>query len=171
MAHARGPVGEASPLHDTASEEWWREAFTMAFYVAVCLLAALVALDERTGAPVLGLVWGTTIGLALAHLFAFRLAARMVGGGEVGGHAAPLALVQLAGAAAVAVVATVPVVAVSPAAESDAARWAVAAVVSVPAYLVARAGGARPLRSAAFAGVVLAVAVTVAVVKNVLLGH
>jgi hypothetical protein len=41
----------------------------MARYVTICLLAALTALENVVAAPgrVLGLVWGTTIGLALAQ--------------------------------------------------------------------------------------------------------
>ena len=52
----------------------------MALYVAVCLIAALTALANVTAVPghILGLVWGTTVGLALAHVFAFRIAGRLV---------------------------------------------------------------------------------------------
>jgi hypothetical protein len=53
-----------------------QEAATMALYVSICLLAALAAVRERADAghvDVLRLVWGTTLGLALAHWFAFRL--------------------------------------------------------------------------------------------------
>jgi tetrahydromethanopterin S-methyltransferase subunit B len=51
----------------------------MALYVTVCLLAALTALQNvvAVSGRVLGLVWGTTIGLALAHLFAFELPAAL----------------------------------------------------------------------------------------------
>ncbi|HLT95304.1 MAG TPA: hypothetical protein VK070_00810, partial [Acidimicrobiia bacterium] len=62
--------------------EWRREAFTMAFYVAVCLIAALAVVGDEASVPILGIIWGSTVGLALAHLFAFRLAARVVGGGH-----------------------------------------------------------------------------------------
>ena len=57
----------------------------MALYVTVCLLAALTALQNVVAVPgrVLGLVWGTTIGLALAHLFAFRIAGRLVQDGRL----------------------------------------------------------------------------------------
>jgi hypothetical protein len=47
-----------------------KEAFTMALYVAICLLAALsVVAKHGKGAQVdaLKIVWGTTLGLALAH--------------------------------------------------------------------------------------------------------
>ena len=51
----------------------------MALYVAICLLAALsvVAEDELEHRGVaINVIWGTTLGLALAHWFAFRLSAR-----------------------------------------------------------------------------------------------
>lgn len=51
----------------------------MALYVAVCLLAALIALPDRGAghAPAFGVIWGVTVGLALAHWFAFRVSARL----------------------------------------------------------------------------------------------
>ncbi len=50
----------------------------MALYVAICLIAALIALENVTFVPgdILGLVWGTTVGLAVAHVFAFRMASQ-----------------------------------------------------------------------------------------------
>jgi len=61
----------------------------MALYVAVCLLAALTAADEGAEhghVRVLGLVWGVSIGLALAHVFAFRVSARLVAAGRIEAH-------------------------------------------------------------------------------------
>ena len=54
------------------------EAITMALYVATCLLAALAALTNAvlTRGVVFELIWTTTIGLAIAHLFAFLVAGR-----------------------------------------------------------------------------------------------
>ena len=61
------------------------EAFTMALYVAICLLAALLALPERAAEPtsMMGVVWGIALGLAIRHWFAFRVSARLVGAGAV----------------------------------------------------------------------------------------
>ena len=75
----------------------------MALYVTVCLLAALTALQNVVAVPgrVLGLVWGTTIGLALAHLFAFRIAGRLVQDGRLAKGDQIASGVQLAAAAAV----------------------------------------------------------------------
>ena len=58
-----------------------REVLTMELYVAVCLLAASIAVGGGDGHPeevnVIAAIWGITIGLALAHLFAFRVSARL----------------------------------------------------------------------------------------------
>ena len=53
----------------------------MALYVAICLMASLIAIPEIAAehTNVMGLIWGVTLGLALAHWFAFRVSARMVG--------------------------------------------------------------------------------------------
>ena len=77
----------------------------MALYVAICLLASLIVIPESgvEHTHVMGLIWGITLGLALAHWFAFRLSARMVGAGTVRSSDVELAGAQLLGAAGVAV--------------------------------------------------------------------
>jgi hypothetical protein len=63
------------------ARELRKEAFTMALYVAICLLAALSVVSEHGGtseADTFKIVWGTTLGLALAHWFAFRVSSRLV---------------------------------------------------------------------------------------------
>jgi hypothetical protein len=103
-------AAESSGGHEQVVE-LRKEAYTMALYVAICLPAAFAALPE-TGVHthVIGLIWGVTVGLALAHWFAFRVSARMVGAGSVRPHDVKSAGAQLAGAAGVAVLASVPVV-------------------------------------------------------------
>jgi hypothetical protein len=157
-----------------AAVEALREACTMALYVAICLLGVLTAVVERADAghvSVVALVWGTTIGLALAHWFAFRVSARLVARGRFGRHDAATAGAQLAGAAAVAVIATLPVAILPATAELDVARLLLAAFIAGVGFAVARAGGAGTTRSAAYATSILALAATIAVVKNVLSGH
>lgn len=151
-----------------------REASVMALYVAVCLLAALTAIAESADdghVRAFAVIWGTTIGLALAHAFAFTLSARLVAHGRLHRHDVALVASQLAGAALVAVVATVPVLVLPPTAELDAARWALALFICVVGFVVARQGGASRARAAAYAFVVLLIAATIAIVKNVLSGH
>lgn len=146
----------------------------MALYVALCLLAALAAVAERAEAghvDVLKLIWGTTVGLALAHWFAFRVSARLVAAGAIRRHDAASAAAQLAGASAVAVLGTVPVLVLPATAELDVARLLLAGFVALVGYAVARSGGAGTARSAVYAGTVLALALTIAIVKNALSGH
>lgn len=143
----------------------------MAFYVAVVLVAALAAIDDDHRLPTLGIIWGTTIGLALAHIFAFRLAALVVGGGRVGRHERNLMLAQVLGAAVVAVVATVPVVVFSSPSDVDAVRLVLAGFIGYFAFEIGRSSGATNVQSALLAGLVVVLAATVALVKNYLLGH
>lgn len=162
-------VSEASSAVRRA--EWRREAYTMAFYVAVCLEAALFAVDTSHEPATIGIIWGTTIGLALAHLFAFRLAARLVAHGMIGRSQAELAIAQLSGAVAVAVITTIPVLMMPASAHISAARFVLSAFIGLAAFAVGWANGAGVVRSSLFAGGTLLVAVAVAAVKNILLGH
>lgn len=152
--------------------DWWREAFTMAFYVAICLIAALVAIDDgQHEVSTLGIVWGTTIGLALAHLFAFRLASRMVGSGRVGPQEASLAVAQLGGALFVAVLSSIPVLVFDASEALDVARLSLVAMLALSAYAIGRSSGAGRIRVLLFTASVLVAALAVAVFKNYLAGH
>ena len=84
----------------------------MALYVAICLLAALIALPDTDAqhAHALQIIWRVTVGLALAHWFAFRVSARLVGSGSVRPHDVESAGAQLAGVASVVLLAPIPVV-------------------------------------------------------------
>lgn len=149
-----------------------KEAYTMALYVAICLLAALIALPEsRVGVHVAGIIWGVTIGLAVAHWFAFQLSARLVGAGHVRQHDVGSAGAQFCGAVAVAVLASVPVVLFSGDIERRLVEWVLAAFIALAGFAVARSGGAGRLRAMIFAALVLVFAVAIAVVKNALAGH
>ena len=150
------------------------EAITMALYVAVCLLAALIALGdpaEEHHVRAIGLVWGTAVGLALAHLFAFRLAARWISGGTLTAGESAAALAQLAGAVFVAAVATAPIVLFGPSLEFDIVRLVLAALIGGTGFAAARGAGASRARSVLAGVVVLLVAVAVAVTKNYIGGH
>ncbi len=148
--------------------EWWREAATMAFYVAVVLGATLVVVDDPAVGALLRLVWGTAIGLAVAHVFAFRLAAVLVERGSPGRHAWELVLAQVAGAVLVPAFVSLVVLVVGGADPAEAARFALAVFIGASAFGIGRGAGAGRVRSIVFAAIVLAVAIGVMVVKYVL---
>ena len=146
----------------------------MALYVSVCLLAALTALSESTGrhdVEVIGIVWGTTIGLALAHLFAFRVSARLVGSGSLDRRDAKISIAQLVGALAVALLGTAPIAVFSVTAELDVVRLVLSGFIAAIGYQVARSNGSPRHRALTYAGAMLIAACAIAVAKNVLSGH
>lgn len=145
----------------------------MALYVAICLLGALTVAADRhlADAGVFAIIWGTTIGLAIAHWFAFRLSARLVGDGSIGRHEVEVSVAQLAGAASVGALASVPVVLFGDSAELNAVRLTVACFIAVVGLLVARTSGASPLRATIYGIGTLVAALTIALVKNALAGH
>ena len=147
----------------------------MALYVSICLLAELAALDDSAlhRGVVFAVVWGTTMGLALAHLFAFLLAGRLIEGKHIAAITRATAIAQLAGGAGVAVIVSVVIVAVPTSVELDAARYDLAAVIGVIGYVVARRARADASRARAvvFAVIVTITGVSVAALKQWLGGH
>jgi hypothetical protein len=69
------------------------------------------------------------------------------------------------------VVCTIPVVLMSRRSEYDVVRLELALLLGIAGYAAGRTGGASRLRSLATGAIVLVVGVTVALVKNVLIGH
>ena len=133
-----------------------------------------MAIGERADAcyvDVLTIVWGTTIGLTLAHLFAFRLSAKLVASGKLHLREGGLAAAQLVGAIAVAVIATLPVLLLPSTAALDVARLVLSGFIATLGFAMARNGGASRGRSAVYASAVLIAAATIAITKNVLSGH
>jgi hypothetical protein len=144
----------------------------MALYVAICLLAAFAALPEAGAhTHVIAIIWGVTIGLAVAHWFAFRVSARMVGAGSVRPHDVESAGAQLAGAAGVALLASVPVLVFPESVELELVELVLAAFIALVGFMVARGGGASRARALVYGLLVLVVAVAIALVKNGLAGH
>jgi hypothetical protein len=150
-----------------------KEGYTTALYVAICLLAALIALPE-TGdarAHVIRIIWGVTIGLAVAHWFAFRVSARLVGAGAISARDVGSAATQLAAAAAVALLASIPVFLFAESAELAAVELLLAAFIGLVGFAVARGAGATRTRALFYAVSVLVIALVIAGLKNGLAGH
>jgi hypothetical protein len=156
-------------MHAHEAVELRKEAYTMALYVAICLLAALAAVSEHASSEQIDtfkIVWGTTVGLAIAHWLAFRVSARLVAAGESRRHDAAAGIAQLAGAAAVALLATVPILLLPTSVELDVTRLVLCGFVALVGYAVARAGGASVRRSLAYGASILVLTTIVAVAKT-----
>ena len=172
------PTSEAPSHHLSEADELWREATVMALYISIVLLAAIVSLPASFGTEsdkglgtLLLTIWGTTIGLALAHWFAFNVAAVGFRGGRILRHDISEAGAQLGGAATVAVVTTVPVLFV----HGDYLVYAVvlgpAAVLGVAGYRVARWSDRSKLHAFLAGVIVLALGLGIAILKSSLAGH
>jgi hypothetical protein len=161
-------------------QELWREAIVMALYLSIVVLATLAVLpedygvsrgDDDHGPPLLALIWGTTIGLALAHWFAFELTAMGFGRGRILRADLELAGAQLAGAAAVALTTTVVILISDEGDQVDAAGFVPALIIGVAGYLVARAAGRSKVVSVLVGVGVLLLGTAVAAIKAFLAGH
>ena len=160
-----------SALAEREREELWREAAIMTLYLSIVLLATLAALPEEHGPngwELIALVWGQSIGLVLAHYFAFRIVASSFGGGKRTRHDLNLILCQLAGGALVAVVTTIPIVLAGHDADVRAAAFAPAVFIGAGGWAAARAGGASHPRAILFGAVVLGLGLAVAGFKAAL---
>jgi hypothetical protein len=171
MTDATSPGADTLP-HDHHEREMRKEAYTMALYVAICLLTALVVISEPTAQDdAIEIIWGTTLGLAVAHWFAFQVSARLVASGAIRRHDTAAAVAQLFGALGVAVLATIPVLVLDESVELDVVELVLAGFIALVGYAVARSGGARVGRSVLYAVSVLAAGLIVVVVKIALIDH
>lgn len=162
----------------------WREATTMVLYLSIVLLATFTALptgaeadtaghgsDGVHGIGLVGLIWGTALGLALAHWFSFRLTARAFGGGNVSESDVKAGLAQMSAAVAVAALCSVPVLIATDATDVQAASWVPALIVGLAGAAIARISGRSRLQAFVSGAAVLVLGLAVATVKNFLLGH
>lgn len=148
----------------------------MALYVSICLLAALMVTSPNDGHAsnsyeVLRLIWGTTLGLSLAHWIAFSAANRLVNRGRYSTEGAQLAAAQLAGAGLIAILSTVVVLAVPLPDERNAALALLTGLVAVIGALVAKRAGASCVIYLCFGLGLAAIATAAALIKNALAGH
>jgi len=164
-----------------ARTELLREAATMVLYVSVVEIAELATLPEGhfshgrvtgpVGAGLLAIVWGTAIGLALSHWFAFRVAAPGFRGESPTRHDTRIGLVQVGAAAGVAAVSSVPVLFLPDVRAQEFIGDVPAIIIGVIGYLIARATGRSRLPSVFYGITALALGVVVALVKSALAAH
>ena len=95
----------------------------------------------------------------------------MVGAGSLRPHDVESAGAQLAGAAGVALLASIPVVLFPESVELELVELLLAGFIALVGFAVARGGGATRARAMVYALLVLVVAVAIALVKNGLAGH
>ena len=145
----------------------------MALYVGVVLAAEFVAVEEYAvdEPSTVAVIWGTAIGVALAHVFAFNLAARLFAGGRLDRGTRRAVWAQLASASAVAFVVTVPFLFLALGPAIEVSGFLLAALIGVTAFVASRAAGASRLRSLVDGLIALAVAMAVVSVKVGLTGH
>lgn len=173
-------------LHDLTARtddraEIFREAVTMVLYVSVVEIAELAALPEdhfadgrvtgAVGGQLLALLWGTAVGLAVAHWFAFQFAAPLFRGERPTGQVLVVGLAQVAGAIFVAAVSSLPVLFLSDVRAQETAGDVPAVLIGVVAYGVARISGRPRVVSLLYGVTALALGVLVALVKTILAAH
>lgn len=167
-------TGGMTRTEEHQRHELRREGATMALYVSVVLLAELAALPAEhfpEGWGIVALIWGTTLGLALAHWFAFTVASSALTDGKVVRQDMEVGAAGVVGALAVALVATVPELLL---ATRDAERvllFVPAAFIGFGGFLVARAGDRSVRRSLLWALGFVFVGIVVASLKLWLGGH
>jgi hypothetical protein len=169
------PVDEAEQRHDAATAvdpAVIRESITMGLYITISLLAVLAAQPhgDVTTAAMLTVVWGTTLGLTLAHWLAFRLTARLFAGAELSSHDRMVMAGQAIAALGVAAVASVPLV-LDAGAGLVLSRSLLAGLVGMFAFGTARRHGSSSGRALVYAVVVVVIALAVAIGKYLLTGH
>lgn len=154
-----------------------REAITMGLSITISLLAVLTAkphTDRSTAA--LTLIWGSTVGLALAHWLAFQLTARLFTGGKLSPHDRVSHAAQAAAAIGVAVLASAPLL-LTTSSGPALSRLLLAGLIGLIGLIglfgfgVARHRGASHARSTAYALTVVVIALIVAIGKLLLTGH
>ena len=167
-------VHDADERHDPATGAdpvIVRESLTMGLYITISLLAVLSAKPHGGGtSAVLTLVWGTTVGLALAHWLAFQLTARLFAGSRLSSHDRMAMVGQAVAALVVAGLAAVPLLLHADAGPAL-SRGVLAGLIGLFAFGAARHHGASFGRASTYALVVVAIALAVAIGKYLITGH
>jgi hypothetical protein len=175
-ARRRTLLSAQSPEH----AEIIREAVTMVLYVSVVEIAELAAIPEtHSGAnatgPVSGtllaIIWGTAVGLAIAHWFAFRVAGQAFRGDRVTGLDTKVGLAQVGAAMFVAAVSSVPVLLFDDVRAQEFTGLVPAVLIGIVGYLIARETGKSRFAAALYGITALALGVLVATVKSALAAH
>jgi hypothetical protein len=151
-----------------------REFFASALYVAIVLLTALVALPKDrlpSDISIVGTLFGTAVGLIVAHFVAFRLAAHFTA--ESGIAPAPITQEAGAGLAGGLLVATIAAIPYALWDADDALLATLITLAFLPAFMgmaIARLRGRSWTKSLLAAAITLVIAIFVVLIKYEL-GH
>ena len=158
-----------------------REATVMILYVSVVEIAELAALPEdhfangrvtgAVGGQLLAILWGTAVGLAIAHWFAFRLAAPAFRGERVTSLDTKIGVAQVVGAMLVALISSLPVFFLNDVRAQEFTGDIPAIIIGVVGYLLARSRKKSRIASFFYGFTALALGVLVATVKSKLAAH
>lgn len=181
-ARSAAVVGTASFRRTSgAHAEVLREAVTMVLYVSVVLMAELAAIPEKhfahgrvtgaVGGQLLAIIWGTAVGLAVAHWFAFRLAAPAFRGERPTRSDTYIGLGQVGSAIFVAAVSSLPVLLFSDVHAQETTADVPASLIGIVGYLIARVTGRSRFTSVFYGLTVLVIGILVALVKTRLAAH
>jgi hypothetical protein len=166
---SRSRTGVGTLVHQTMHDLGLRrEADMMGLYVSLTLLAVLLTgndLDEHTKLDVLWIVWGTTIGLAVAHWFALVMSVRLVRDPHVHHSPMEMLLAQMVMSALLAMTATLVVVVLPERFDRLGARLTAAFFIGAIVYGESRFSGRSARRAAALGAFVLAIAMSIATFK------
>jgi hypothetical protein len=146
----------------------------MGLYVSVVLLAELAALSEEHlphGLALVALIWGTCAGLAVAHWFSFTVASKALGAsGSLTRRDVEMGLIQIAAAAVVAFLSTVPLLVLPVSSERRVTIFVPAVLIGLAGWFIGRSSGHSAGRSALWAAGILLAGLLVAAIKATL-GH
>ena len=145
-----------------------REVTVVAFYVSVTLAAELaVASSDDSKLIVVGALWGTAVGLALAHWYAQTITAAIARGAFHKTDAAE-GLREIGAAVGVALVLSLPFIVFETPTALVLSRWGVVLGTSLIALALARTAGAGWMRAFIEAAIVFAIGVAVIETKAAL---
>jgi hypothetical protein len=155
-------------LPDLSVRNRAREVVTVAFYVSVTLAAELAAASSDDPKTILvGALWGTAVGLALAHWYAQTITAAIARGGFHKSDAAE-GLREIGAAVGVAFILSLPFLVFATPTALILSRWGVVIGTSVIALALARSAGAGWTRALVEAAIVFVIGVGVIETKAAL---
>jgi hypothetical protein len=160
---------DATQLHQDLVDTSVRDGLEIAVYLSVVLTALMLGFEDSLDEiGELLLIWGTSIGLTLAHVFAFRVALVYEKGISFTTGWRPIRAIFMV-ALAIGLVASIPYLGVLDVdTPSVVARWILTVVVAVAAYFAAQSRGLSLAGRLAYSLLITFVAASVSVIKYLL---